>query len=248
MATTSPVEAPVKEILVDGKYNPLVKTVEEPVPTKAQTQSHLLCLTSELALEIYRRVFVLPYDEYNTVETITGPGFPKMPGILQTCRQTRNHAIGIYFTENFFDVGIGHCNYAVACHFKTYTPHGRYCEDGWYRTDKNDSGGVYLWPRYSEAHWPNLLEWLKQVHAGQAINPPTDHGCRIDDPCVIIVDLMFQIAFTQKEATWEVLESIFLEMRVVLGSNELGWDGMGILESSSISATSWVGEAEVARL
>lgn len=119
--------------------------VDEPSPEGSG--SRLLSLAPELRNRIYRFTLL----ERDQIEIEAGVSIPLPPSLLQTCRQIRQEASGIYYEESRFRFTIHdydatlHVRWTKCFRSKTRTRHSK------------------IWVRFRNQpmNWANLLVWLE---------------------------------------------------------------------------------------
>lgn len=173
----------------------------------ASTQCHFKKLSAELRNRIYREVLIEPNGVY------VSSGYCN-PGLLSTCYKIRSEAQSIFYYENFFFFDSQAFNSDLQCKFLHHLRDLRFPGE---RRSVQIGGSNFV---DFEPSWPNLLLWLKRVHAG-------DVACGLSDPSVVaqlgpryqnlqehVISGMFATARRlRRKVSWGLLESIFLAQR-----------------------------------
>ncbi|KAF7198171.1 hypothetical protein HII31_00527 [Pseudocercospora fuligena] len=183
----------------------------------ASTQCHFKKLSGELRNRIYREVLVEPHGVH------VFPGY-RDPGLLSTCYEIRSEAQSIFYYENLFFFDAQAFNSDLQFKFLHHLRGLRFPNE---KRSVQIGGSSYV---DFEPSWPNLLLWLKRVHAG-------DVACGLSDPSVVaqlgpryqnlkehVISGMFATARRlRKKVSWGVLESIFLAQRPSLIVTDERW-------------------------
>lgn len=170
---------------------------------RSNMESRLLALPPELRTLIYR--FALVNPEVQTVLlAVSEPNHARnaQPGLLLSCRRARGEAIGIYYGENTFRVGIhslrGKALVPVIRILMKYGAHG------------DRSPDVRL-VHYGPPSWTNLREWLRESHHRRYWNMMAAMGEKALSEKHMkgkVVGTAFKIVVTMKGQRWEEVERV----------------------------------------
>lgn len=164
-------------------------------------ENRFLALPPELRTIIYRAVLV---QREAVALAISEPSHPRnaQSGLLLACRQTRNEAIGIYYGENTFRLGIhslrGKALVPIVRILMKYGEHDSKAPD------------VRL-VHYGRPNWANLKEWLRNGHERRYWNmmaAMAEKCLQERDMKGKIMGSAFKMVVTMKEQPWEEVERL----------------------------------------
>ena len=174
------------------------------------SRSALLELPGEIRNRIYR--FVLVCD--NRIEVHAGA--PLEPALLSVCREVRTEAIKLFYVENKFTLVISNFNKAVPCAWRAVRK----------RFPSMPRTATFrLKPTNTTRSWPNLLDWLRAIHAGDAAwpeDPTTQFASRNGLECLVTFTTL-AIATKCRSRTWQETAEILEMQHVVLRQINSGW-------------------------
>ena len=144
----------------------------------------------------------------------------RFPPLLQTCRQLRKEAFGIYLTKNNFFFEVRDCDGSILIafnkHIRASTDIGSDLNMGFRTTD-------------SGANWTNVMSWCKANFVGDchyySIKEDGDRFVRNPSSVHTVVGGAFELVQAQKdqEATWEQCTRILKIHRHVAAKMDDRW-------------------------
>lgn len=168
--------------------------------------SALLQLPGELRNRIYR--LVLCQEKQIIVTRLNWSSH--QPALLQTNRQIRNEAIGVFYHGNAFCVAVHDWNGSLLERFR-------------------DLRSVYKsnahWRHYFTGgpHWANLLEWLKGVHGRTRRSLRTPGLNQVRPALRWVLAACFETAQNGRAMPWSTVERILGVQRKALIALDSRW-------------------------
>lgn len=185
----------------DEPHAPVIPVSVPADPTKRS----LLTLPAEMRNNIYRFALV---EDAQPIPIPIGTHPPNQPSLLNTCRQIRHEAAGIYFEENSFDFEINDNNAHVYIDWCSKSPRHLDAPNTNFSLEKS-------------RNWCNTLAWLKAHWEGccQGVLPIND-GSLFD-----VLAYLFEVVdeLEERELDWPQIESVLGLVRKALGVLDKGW-------------------------
>lgn len=190
--------------------------LQSSVDTAAHGDSRLLRLPAELRNVIYRYVLVQvdPID-------IANDGHQE-PALLTTCKEIRQEAVTLFYCENEFEIEM--IDWNIINFLKWDKILAAALGDG----DNFDCarGRTRCVGPSDDPNWANLHHWMKEYYHDNTVLEQTEPSslCSGEETDVYVVASMFVVLNNMKSKTWEEMEGILKEFRVVLAKVDERWN------------------------
>lgn len=174
----------------------------------------------DLAPELRNRIYRLAVLS-ETAIGIRKTGYSRPP-LLQTSRQIRSEATGIYYSENIFIARNHAYDSDLFLSFTSMLPRMKGIQ-------LKRAHQPYRGPNYHDVpNWPNLWTWLRRHHSREVLdgvpgpkefleskrNRATDH---------LVVSAMFETVRRLRKAPWEQVKSLLELQRPILAKLDWRW-------------------------
>ena len=167
--------------------------------------SRLLQLPGELRNKIYSDVLV----DSNRIEI---DRHVPQPALLEVCREVRQEAVKIFWTENTFNIYIRGYSGGLHCALERLRRR--------YDAKLAASHTVEFGP---VACWPALLRWLEQVHRGYSDGVGLGEEPEELDDEELLVFATFAIAKACSKLPWAEVVKLVEPQRIILERYDDGW-------------------------